>query len=92
MIKLATPESFDLKAFCKVLKYLPRVELMRICKESGMNEREIYGVVSFIYDGKSVSEIAETLNVSLSKYNYRKKQIALQLYNHMKLLEHPFLQ
>lgn len=83
---------FNLKEFAKRLRYMPRVELTRLCKESGMNDREVYAVVSYIYDELSIPQIASELNISVGQFHYRKEIVALRLRNYLKLVNYPKLE
>ena len=83
---------FNLKEFVKRLRYMPRVELTRLCKESGMDDREIYAVVSYIYDELSIPQIASNLNISVGQFHYRKEMVAIRLRNYLKLIDYPRLE
>ena len=84
--------NFNLKEFVKRLRYMPRVELNRLCKESGMDDREVYAVVSYIYDELSIPQIASNLNISVGQFHYRKEMVALRLRNYLKLINYPKLE
>ena len=79
----------DVRAFAKALRCLPRTELERLCKDSGMNEREVYAVVSYVYDRKTVDRIAADLNISVSTYHYKKETLALKLRNYLWIIKYP---
>lgn len=81
--------SFNFREFVKRLRCLPRVELLRLCKESGMGDREIYAVVSYIYDELSIEEIADHLNISIGQFHYRKEKVALRLRNYLIIINYP---
>lgn len=83
---------FNLKGFVKRLRYMPRVELTRLCKESGMDDREVYAVVSYIYDELSIPQIASNLNISVGQFHYRKEMVAIRLRNYLKLIDYPRLE
>lgn len=83
---------FNLKEFVKRLRYMPRVELTRLCKESGMDDREVYAVVSYIYDELSIPQIASNLNISVGQFHYRKEMVAIRLRNYLKLIDYPRLE
>ena len=83
---------FNLKKFVKRLRYMPRVELTRLCKESGMDDREVYAVVSYIYDELSIPQIASNLNISVGQFHYRKEMVAIRLRNYLKLIDYPRLE
>jgi hypothetical protein len=84
--------TMNLKEFIKRLRYMPRVELTRLCKDSGMNDKEIYGVVSYIYDELSIPQIADNLNISVGQFHYRKELVAVRLRNYLKAIQYPRLE
>lgn len=71
------------KSFVKKIKNISRVELERLCKESGMSQKEIHAVVSYIYDEKSVAQIADELNISIGQFHYKKKRTINRLRNYI---------
>lgn len=79
----------DVRAFAKALRCLPRTELEKLCKDSGMNEREVYAVVSYVYDRKTIERIASDLNISVSTYHYKKETLALKLRNYLWIIKYP---
>ena len=79
----------NVQMFAKALRCLPRTELERLCKDSGMNEREIYAVVSYVYDRKTIERIAADLNISVSTYHYKKEDLALKLRNYLWIIKYP---
>lgn len=79
----------SIKLFTKALRCLPRMELEKICKDSGMTERETYAVVSYVYDRKTIERIASDLNISISTYHYKKKELALRLKNYLRIINYP---
>lgn len=81
-------EMINMRAFAKSLRYLPKVELLRLCKESGMNERETYGVVSYIYERESVDTISENLNMSKGTFQSRKEVLALRFKNYLESIDY----
>jgi len=82
-------ENFDLKEFIRSIRYLPKVELRRLCIECEMSDRETYAITAYIYDMKGIAEIANTLNMSISQFNYNKERVAKRLWNYLKLIDYP---
>lgn len=82
-------KNFKFREFVKRLRCLPKVELHRLCQESGMSDREIYAVVSYIYEELSIEEIASHLNISIGQFHYRKERVALRLRNYLIIINYP---
>lgn len=81
----------DVRKFSKSLRSLSKVELDRLCIESGMNDREIQGVLMYIYDRASAEEVAAYLNMSLSKFHRRKQILANRLFNFLESIDYELI-
>ena len=81
----------DVRKFSKSLRSLSKVELDRLCIESGMNDREIQGVLMYIYDRASAEEVADYLNMSLSKFHRRKQILANRLFNFLESIDYELI-
>lgn len=57
-----------------------------------MDDREVYAVVSYIYDELSIPQIASNLNISVGQFHYRKEMVAIRLRNYLKLIDYPRLE
>lgn len=88
--KYTTPTGeFDFRKFVKTLKYMSRTELKRLCIASGMTDREIYAVVSYIYDNLSIAQITDKLSISVGQFHYKKIRLAHRLRTYLKSINYP---
>ena len=81
----------DVRKFSKSLRSLSKVELDRLCIESGMNDREIQGVLMYIYDRASAEEVAAYLNMSLSTFHRSKQILANRLFNFLESIDYELI-
>lgn len=80
---------FNFRKFVKILKYLSRTELNRLCVASGMSDREVYAVVSYIYDNQSIAQIVDKLNISVGQFHYKKIRLAHRLRTYLMSINYP---
>lgn len=80
---------FNFRAFVKIIKNMSRTELNRLCVASGMSDREVYAVVSYIYDELSIAQISEKLNISVGQFHYKKERLAHRLRTYLKSIDYP---
>lgn len=80
---------FDFRAFVRILRYMSRTELNKLCVASGMSEREIYAVLAYVYDNKSIAQIADELNISTGQFHYKKERLAHRFRTYLKSIGYP---
>lgn len=79
----------NMRKEAKVLKYLPEYELERICKEVGMNQRQLKATMDYIYHEKSVKQIIDELGMSLNTFQVKKEILAMRVSFYLKDTHHP---
>lgn len=80
---------FCFRKFVKQISYMSRTELNRLCIASGMSEREVYAVVSYVYDNLSIAQITEKLNISVGQFHYKKERLAHRFRTYLKSINYP---
>ena len=78
----------DVRKFVKSLRSLSKVELDRLCIESGMSDREVQGILLYIYDRMPAEDVADYLNMSPSKFHRRKQILANRLFNFLESIHY----
>lgn len=74
----SSEDYIDLRRFVKQLRYLPKVELDRLCRNSGMSERETTATIKYIYDRESTEYLCNLLNLSIGTFQSRKEVLGMR--------------
>lgn len=87
-MKENSPVKWTIKEFIKRVKFMSRYELEKLCRDSGMREKEVQGVLMYIYDELSAEVIAEKLNISTSQFYKKKERVAHRLRSYLKSINY----
>lgn len=71
------------RLLAKSLRYLPKSEVERYCKDCGMDEAQVSAVVDYLYYGVTVDLLCMRFGISRSTFFEHEKVLAIRLLRYM---------